>query len=45
MHCRRTPFDAADQTETIAPDIVVMQLNGRVSMGRPCQKIEALTMD
>jgi len=27
--------------ETIAPDIVVMHLSGRVSMGRPCQEIEA----
>ncbi len=27
--------------ESIAPDIVVLHLTGRVSMGRPCQEIEA----
>lgn len=27
--------------ESIAPDIVVLHLIGRVAMGRPCQEIEA----
>ena len=29
------------QKESIAPDIVVLHLIGRVAMGRPCQEIEA----
>src|SRR4029077_6292174 len=27
--------------ESIAPDIVVLHLSGRIAMGRPCQEIEA----
>jgi anti-sigma B factor antagonist len=27
--------------ESIAPDIVVLHLSGRVAMGRPCQDLEA----
>jgi anti-sigma B factor antagonist len=27
--------------ESIAPDIVVLHLTGRIAMGRPCQEIEA----
>ena len=28
--------------ESVAPDVVVLRLSGRIAMGRPCQEIEAL---
>jgi anti-sigma B factor antagonist len=31
----------AIRKETVPPDVTVLHLNGRISMGRPCQEIES----